>query len=195
MVVGKCCRPPGVIDSTVLRPRRSHRPPPSCRSLPARSRVRKRKTVLSCGLGFRLWTACQILQPTQPAFPSILTVSKPHRAAERWLDGYRRVLSTAAQGKLHKPTPPGRFGARVSAAGRRARGPSEAASAAACWVFFPHCSLRANVLTANYDILNVSGYTLLHFSPHICALFFHRFAISFMFYFNFRTCFVLISLP
>lgn len=37
--------------------------------------------------------------------PSILTVSKPHRAAERWLDGYRRVLSTAAQGKLRKPTP------------------------------------------------------------------------------------------
>lgn len=53
--------------------------------------------------------------------PSILTVSKPQRAAERWLDGYRRVLSTAAQGKLRKPTPPEGPVARVSATGGFAR--------------------------------------------------------------------------
>lgn len=110
-------RPLAVIDGCSVLLRRSHRPPPSCLSLPARSRVRKWKTALSCGLGFRLRTALQILQPTQPAFPSLLTVSKPQRAAERWLDGYRRVLSTAAQGELHVATPPERTGARVSPTG------------------------------------------------------------------------------
>ncbi len=45
--------------------------------------------------------------PDPPAdtacYPSNLTVSEQQRPGERWLDGYRRVLSTAAQGKLFKP--------------------------------------------------------------------------------------------
>lgn len=88
-----------MIDSCADLLRRAHRPPPSCLSLPARSRVRKWKTALCCRLGFRLWTARQILQPTPPA--KTLTFNR-FQTAERWLDGYRRVLSTAARGKLFK---------------------------------------------------------------------------------------------
>lgn len=142
---------------TVLLPR-PHRPPPSCLSLPARSRVRKWKSALSCGLGFRLWTAFQILQPTQPAFSLILTVSKPQRAAERWLDGYRRVLSTAAQGKIHKPTPPERLGARVSPTGRLRSGTVissiRGGLLSVSLALYTLYSLWANVLRANYDIIN-----------------------------------------
>lgn len=117
--------------------------------------MRKWKTALSCGLGFRLWTAFQILQPTQPAFPLILTVCKPQRAAERWLDGYRRVLSTAAQGKLYKPTPPEGLGARVSPAGRLRSG-SVISGIRGGWVsvFLSLYSPGANLLTANHDIIN-----------------------------------------
>lgn len=49
--------------------------------------------------------------------PSHLTVSKPLRPGERWLDGYRRVLSTAARGKPFKRDRRTDGGARVSSAG------------------------------------------------------------------------------
>lgn len=136
--------------------------------------MRKWKSALSCGLGFRLWTAFQILQPTQPAFPLILTVCKPQRAAERWLDGYRRVLSTAAQGKLYKPTPPEGLGARVSPAGRLRSG-TVISGTRGGWVsvFLSLYSPGANLLTANYDIINPFLVTFTDKAGRvICALIF-----------------------
>lgn len=111
------------------------------------------------GLGFRLWTASQILQPTQPdppadtaSFPSYLNgfVARQRPGGQRWLDGYRRVLSTAAQGKLFSSDR--RAGRRAA---RGLRGLSVSAGAAAMGVCL--CTLtagqRANMLTATYYCL------------------------------------------
>lgn len=113
-----------------------------------------------CGSGKRQCAGLRVPpvdgQPDPPAdtasFPSYLNrfVARQRPGGQRWLDGYRRVLSTAAQGKLFSSDR--RAGRRAA---RGLRGLSVSAGAAAMGVCL--CTLtagqRANMLTATYYCL------------------------------------------
>lgn len=96
--------PPSMIDSCIALPASLY--PASAilpLSLPTRNRVRKWKQYCA---GLRVPPVDGLPYPPADTacYPSNFIVSKQQRPGERWLDGYRRVLSTAAQGKLFKPT-------------------------------------------------------------------------------------------
>lgn len=153
------CRPPSMIDSPAcvsvagLRHLASPRPPGAeCGS--------GERLCVCCRLGFRLWTPL----PDSSSRRSLITITSPFnrfRTApeplgdRRWLDGYRRVLSTAAQGKqLTSGRRALKAEARVSpAAGRRLGTVSVSGggsgSGGVC-VFVSLCvyaTLRANMLS------------------------------------------------
>lgn len=89
----------GVIFLPGVRISTQHRSPPSCLSLPVWSRAPRNRKRFCAGSRFLLWTACHILQPTLP-HPNLPPVSPAAETRDqRWLDGYRRVLWTAAQGE------------------------------------------------------------------------------------------------
>lgn len=98
----RLCRPPLVIDSRACVPVAGLRHLASPRPLGAECGSGER---LCCGLAFRLWTA----SPDSFSRRSLITSTfNRFRTAQKprdkpWLDGYRRVLSTAAQGKLLAP--------------------------------------------------------------------------------------------
>lgn len=97
---------------------------------------------LCCRLGFRLWTASPDSfsrhSPITSTFNRFRTAQKPRD--KPWLDGYRRVLSTAAQGKLLTPERRApKAGCWGVSDGRRAAGDCQCQQRGTGCVFVCHC--------------------------------------------------------
>ena len=104
-----------------------------------------------CGLGVPPVDGLLYPPADTACYPSHSTVSRQQRPGERWLDGYRRVLSTAAQGKPFKANR--RADRGLGCHGEAGYGEGLSVSAAATTgcvsgsVYMHTASQRANMLT------------------------------------------------